>query len=319
MNSVPCNLCGANGPFLKLWDLPDRHSRSGARFPLVRCMKCGLVFLHPRLSVEELREYYPPAYYGRPPEDSPSYRWRLSQLQKHAGKGKLLDYGCGSGGFLKYLRKKGWDVYGLDASPWAVRIAGETLGDRVRLTSSTETGFPDDSFDIVCLFEVFEHLPDPASSLREFQRILKPNGHLLFSVPNFSSWERILFGPWFNGLDAPRHLYQFTPRTVGKLLEKAGLKSVKIQSVNARQIQVRKSRINYCQESLRFFLRDKGLYPQRPPELQGFKTAEEPPKPLSKTLFHAAVHGLEGLVFYPFWFFSKITGSDNTLWVYAQK
>lgn len=314
MPFVSCSLCGEEDHFEKLWAVQDHHWVLNSRFVLGRCKKCGLLYLNPRPSPKDLEPHYPPGYYGPPSnEPPPSFFWRLSQIEKYKKGGKILDIGCSSGAFLGFLKAKGWDVYGLDNSAFAIKIAAQHLGDRVSLTTLAEASYPLNSFDVVCLFEVLEHVPDTSVHLQEIHRILKPGGILCLSVPNFASWERILFGPWWNGLDAPRHLYQFTPKTLRMFLEAAGFESLEIRSVSAHHIQANKSRINYCQESLRFLLRDRGLYPQRRvlphPELSETQ---------KRTWWKEGIQLMESLVFYPFWLFSKFTDRDNTLWACAR-
>ena len=322
MNNITCRVCGEYKSFRKLWDLPDRHYISSERFPLVQCSKCGVAFLNPMPGSEELARHYPSVYYGRPPQYPSlpySFHWRRSQIIKKKATGEILDVGCGNGGFLTYMKERGWDVYGIDNSPHAVQIAGITLEGKVRhVCDLSEASFPSGHFDVITLFEVFEHLPEPLSTLREIRRILKVDGLLFFSVPNFASLEKMVFGPWWNGLDAPRHLFQYGPKTIKRLMEAAGFQTVTVKSVSAHNIQVRKSLIDYCQESLRFFLRDKGLYPQQTQKL------EEPVSPpvhehAKKALWKQGVFFVECVVFGPFWLLSRITDKDNTLWVSAQK
>ncbi|MFQ6011769.1 MAG: class I SAM-dependent methyltransferase, partial [Nitrososphaerales archaeon] len=227
------------------------------------------------------------------------------------------DVGCGNDGFLAFIQERGWDAYGLDNSPAGVNIAKELLGDRVLLTTLKEASYPSNHFDVVCLFEVLEHLPDPCSDLKEINRILKPAGLLCLSVPNFASWERFLFGKWWNGLDAPRHLYQFIPRTLRQLMTLADFTILELKSANACHIQLNRTYIDYCRESLRFFLRDIGLYPQKEVEMdQGLKSTN---LLKGKAWWKRGFNLIENIFLYPFWLFNRITDRDNTLWACGQK
>jgi len=315
---VPCNLCGDAGQLVSLWTVPDRHWAPDACFNLVYCKKCSLVYLNPRPEAQELERHYPSFTFNRPSVDSPvAFFWRLRQIERFRNKGKLLDVGCGNGGFLAFMQQRGWDISGLDNAPAGVSIAKELLGDRVLLTTLKEASYPSNHFDVVSLFEVLEHVPDPSSELKEINRILKPGGLLCLSVPNFASWERVLFAKWWNGLDAPRHLYQFAPHTLEKLLQAADFEILELKSVNACEIQVNRKRIDYCQESLRFFLRDIGLYPQKTVEANPY--SEPPTETKSRSRWKSGVNFFERIIFYPFWLFNRITDRDNTLWACGQK
>lgn len=318
MISVPCNICGDASQLQSLWTVPDRHWAPNARFDLVRCKRCGLVYLNPRPDATELERHYPSFTFVRPPLDSPSaFSWRLQQIEKYQKRGKILDVGCGNGGFLAFIQQKGWNVYGLDNAPAGVSIAKELLGDRVLLTTIDEASYPSNHFDVVCLFEVLEHLPDPLSDLREINRILRPGGLVCISVPNFASWERVLFGKWWNGLDAPRHLYQFTPCTLQQVMTLADFTILELKSVNASQIQVNRSHIDYCRESLRFFLRDVGLYPHK--EITIGHGLDSNAAQKGKESWKRGFNVIENIFLYPFWLINRIADRDNTLSACGQK
>lgn len=318
MITVPCNLCGPNTQVKTLWSVPDRHWAPEERFTFVQCMACRLVYLNPRPEPHELGRHYPSATYGQlPTGGSRAFEWRLARIERHARPGALLDVGCSNGGFLAFARQRGWGVHGFDTSEAGIRIAKELLGDCVSVATLKEAAYPSALFDVACLFEVLEHLPDPLEELAEIRRILKPGGWVCLSVPNFASWERMAFGPWWNGLDAPRHFYQFTPSTLRVVLERAGFAVVELRSVNACNIQAAKTRIDYCQESFRFFLRDFGLYPRR--QASALPDGSPSGSGARTGWGKCAVHALEAALFEPFCFISRLADRDNTLWACARK
>ncbi len=94
----------------------------------------------------------------------------------------------------------------------AVTIA-RSLGLEVRCGSLEEQGYPAESFDAVTLCHVVEHLSDPRATIDECFRILKPSGRLVVATPNSDSLSRRLFGKDWRGLEPPRHLMVFSPRT----------------------------------------------------------------------------------------------------------
>lgn len=318
MDDIPCHLCGARERFRQLWSVPDRLLGLDIRFVLGACRNCGFVYLNPRPNPQELARHYPAAYYNPPPHQPPfCFRWRLSQITAHKTTGRVLDVGCGNGGFLTFLRQQGWDVHGLDASPSAIHIASQQLGERVSLTTLVDAAYPANHFDVICLFEVLEHLPDPALHLQEIHRILKPGGLVCLSVPNFASWERVLFSRWWSGLDIPRHLNQFTPITLTRFLQAAGFSMLTLKSTSAHHIQVRISRITYLQESLRYLLRDVRLYP--PVKTQLTQPPDICPEPVRSTWKKRMLQCAEGAIFYPLWLLNTITDRDNTIWAIGTK
>ncbi len=139
-----------------------------------------------------------------------------------AAPGRLLDVGAGSGKFLYEMRGRGWEVEGLDADPQAAKAAGERYGVRVRACGLAEARFPSCSFDAITLNHVLEHLPDPVALLRECERVLRPGGRLVGITPNADSWGHGRFGRNWRGLEPPRHLHVFNPRSLAACAGKAG-------------------------------------------------------------------------------------------------
>ena len=110
-----------------------------------------------------------------------------------------------------------WNLFGVEVNEYAANLAREQ-GLDVRLGTLEQAHFPNDFFDVVTLWDVLEHLHDPAGCLQEIARILKPDGLLVIRVPNASGLAARMFGRYWAGFDAPRHLYVFTPATLAKLL-----------------------------------------------------------------------------------------------------
>lgn len=100
---------------------------------------------------------------------------------------RVLDVGCGEGIFLGLARDTGaTELFGLDRSPEAVAAARERLGENVHLQQGMAETLPyaDRSFDLVCAMEVIEHLEEPGAAVAEFRRVVRPDGHVIISVPN---------------------------------------------------------------------------------------------------------------------------------------
>jgi SAM-dependent methyltransferase len=231
MERVPCNLCGSTDHTV-LYTLPDLLlGRLDVSATFVRCRACGLIYQNPRPTLEEMTIHYPASYDCHvelcPGEISWLHRQairygiakRARVVTRYKRPGRLLDVGCATGTFLKGMQSTGnWDLYGVEPSENPARIARERYGLRVQIGTLEQAAFSDGFFDVVTMWDVLEHLHDPAHSLREVYRILKPNGIAVIRVPNGDSWNATLFGRYWAGLDAPRHLHVFTPSTLNALL-----------------------------------------------------------------------------------------------------
>lgn len=140
----------------------------------------------------------------------------------YRGRGRLLDVGCGTGRELAYHRQCGLTVAGVEWSASAAQEARERYDLDVRAGMLEDARFPDQSFDVVHLSHVFEHVPNPAATLDEIHRLLDVDGLVILKVPNMASMSAKRFGTYWLGLDLPRHLYHFTPRTITQLLDQHG-------------------------------------------------------------------------------------------------
>lgn len=232
MENTTCNLCGSNNAEQIFSNLPDlQFKRYEVQTSFVKCVSCGLVYQNPRPTSAEMAFHYPLNYKLYAPEPyAGSSSWLLRQATRYGvdkrwrfvthykQSGRLLDVGCATGYFLRGIREQGnWDLFGVEINEDAARVAQE-YGLDVRLGTLEQARFSDGLFDVVTLWDVLEHMHDPAGSLREIYRILKPDGLLVIRIPNGSSWDARLFGRYWAGLDAPRHLYVFSPSTMEALL-----------------------------------------------------------------------------------------------------
>jgi SAM-dependent methyltransferase len=140
---------------------------------------------------------------------------------------RALELGCSHGVFLEQLRQRGWDCVGIEPSA-EVAARARAKGFDVRATSLEDAHLSNRDFDTVFAWMVVEHLHDPIGTPRLARELLKPDGWLLFSVPNFGGWERRLFGRFWYGLADVTHLQHFTAKSLRQLLETTGFQLVKI-------------------------------------------------------------------------------------------
>lgn len=205
----------------------DSHCHStNETFNLVRCSDCDLIYIDPVPTREHISSYYSDEYYN------PTFKkleyvycnvvdfFKIRRIEKHRKKGKILDVGCGSGRFLKNMQKRGWEVYGVDTSREACKLANEELKQNIFNRELEECPFPDAYFDVITLWHVLEHVLNPNQVLREINKILKGNGILIIEVPSIKNPVFELTKENYFALDTPRHLYHYTPKTLELMLNK---------------------------------------------------------------------------------------------------
>jgi SAM-dependent methyltransferase len=147
--------------------------------------------------------------------------------------GRLLDVGCGNGRFLALVRALGWRAEGVEPDPRSAAVARRVSGAEVH-ASLAEGGFPAESFDVVTMNHVLEHVADPVATLAECRRLLKPAGRLGVAVPNWSSLGHRVFGEHWHALEPPRHLLMFDRRALAGLLGRAGFAVESIATTSVR-------------------------------------------------------------------------------------
>jgi 2-polyprenyl-3-methyl-5-hydroxy-6-metoxy-1,4-benzoquinol methylase len=232
MGTANCAICGSKEffPLLKTKDLTGAVSEE---LILVRCSRCGLTYLNPMPTEDKMKQYYSEKYFETSSLGDASnniFRLQMARFLNNlkSSKGKALDVGCGDGNFLLIMKRLGWNVYGVDISESAVRLAKKKLGvANVFVGTLANHRFPSSYFDVISFRHVLEHLQKPADTLLEIRRILKNEGVLGVSVPNIDSlYFRVFKEAWFH-LDLPRHLYQFSPKTLTNLLIKTGFRVIK--------------------------------------------------------------------------------------------
>jgi SAM-dependent methyltransferase len=198
---------------------------------IVKCARCGLVCTFPRDDEKTLAAAYESL---NDPEYLDERSARIINASRHLkfvqrfknARGRLLDVGCSAGFFLSVARKGGWEIVGVEPSHWAAKIARTEYGiGNVHEGFLEQQKFEDASFDVVTLWDVLEHLPDPALALATIARVLKPDGALFLNVPNIDSLSARTLGPrWV--LFLREHLWYFSPRTIRLFLEAKGFSVV---------------------------------------------------------------------------------------------
>ena len=146
----------------------------------------------------------------------------------YPGRGKLLEVGSSFGFLLAEFKKDGWDVMGVEPYGAGCRFSDETHGIKVIHGILEEADIADETFDVVLLNHVIEHLDDPLATLRKINRVLKMNGHFVVETPRYDTLMYKLLGRRERSLSCNGHIYFFTTDTLKKLYEAAGFREVKL-------------------------------------------------------------------------------------------
>lgn len=134
--------------------------------------------------------------------------------------GLVMDVGCGGGLFLRLLKRD--RMLGLDSQAQAAKVAWHRNGVPAVCATLENAPLAPGSCTAITMFHVLEHLYDPAGYLRRAHELLSADGRLIIQVPNASSWQCLLFGEHWNGLDVPRHLTDFRQRDIEAFLDRCG-------------------------------------------------------------------------------------------------
>jgi 2-polyprenyl-3-methyl-5-hydroxy-6-metoxy-1,4-benzoquinol methylase len=225
--SVNCPLCQSNDyrKFLTKFEMD-----------LVKCRKCGLIYANPRIHESELLRRYTSSFFFDeylPAFEATSKQYDLTIIRSHfflflqlitkyytLGK-RLLDVGCGAGFFLKAAEEIGWEAEGVEISPVASAYAQEIVKVKVMEGKLEDLGLPAEKFDLVVLIETIEHLMNPLKTLNEINRILKKEGVLIISTPDYKSLSRLFLGKNWAVLSPEEHFSVFTQKTLSRILQKA--------------------------------------------------------------------------------------------------
>ena len=206
-------------------------------FNLVKCKICGLIYVNPRLSDGTQLEIYSDKYFNiRNMEDKysengndiirvfrkKSFKLELDRLENFNIKnGRVLDIGCGEGYFLEVAQEKGWEIYGVEVSEFASKVAEGRLKRKIFNGFLRDAHFPDKYFDLITLFDTIEHLSDPFLELKEINRILKNGGFIYIQTPNIGGlFARLMGKRWFQ-IKPEEHIYYFNKKNIRTILEKS--------------------------------------------------------------------------------------------------
>lgn len=220
-----CNLCGSTESQLLF-------NKDG--YPIVRCQRCDMVFVGESLDQIDFGDLYGESYYtggndkvfedylGQERGRRALARRKLWSLRRLVPHGKLLDVGCAAGFFLVEAQRH-YEVHGVELSEFSSKFAREHLGLNVFNGTLLEAALPSGHFDLVTLWDVIEHVPNPREVLAEVSRVLKPGGHIILTTGDVGCAYAQARGPDWHLMGPPWHLYYFSRITMAHMAREAGL------------------------------------------------------------------------------------------------
>ena len=205
-------------------------------FRIAECEDCKLWFTNPRPSDEELGVYYESEDYVSHTDKkdtlidkvyhavrSFAVKSKVKLINSFVSeKGKLLDFGAGTGFFLQQARKDGWKVNGVEPSAQARENAKQSH--ELNLMAPEEFNWSGQGvYDCITLWHVLEHLSDLKGDFQKFTNELRPGGMLLIAVPNHESLDAKIYKQHWAALDVPLHLYHFAKDNIADLARQYNL------------------------------------------------------------------------------------------------
>ena len=214
------------------------YSVSQETFDLYHDEELDMLITHPQPSLENLGKYYESVDYISHTDSKRSlfekcYHFIKSIALKNKlnlvnslqpAKGSILDIGAGTGDFLSVVKENGWITIGVEPSDKAKAIAKSKGVVFVEQTSELENN----SFDIITMWHVLEHVPNLDNQLKELKRLLKPNGNLIIAVPNFKSFDAKHYGIFWAAYDVPIHFWHFSKTAIKRLFAKEDMELVQV-------------------------------------------------------------------------------------------
>ena len=262
---ITCCICSSNN----LTYLNFGYYFNEQSLRAVKCRNCAAIFIYPQPSQEDIKSLYEKDYFkssdlqirphGRADyfqsveseKEKITYEKRLREISKIVDKGTLLDIGCGPGHFLRFVKQKGWDVTGIEISDFAASYARETFNLNVITGTIDSVKLPPNTFDVIFLGDLLEHVPNPKILLENLRELLSDKGIIYIEIPSvtnglFSRLGNILFKT-INRVKyinlPPYHLFEFTPNNCKMLFKISGYKIVSLKQgmVSPKDIGLRDS------------------------------------------------------------------------------
>ncbi len=233
LQEAACILCGDENGATRFTDGP---------FRVVDCPSCGLAYLTPQMVAGDLADLYQSDYWeshkardfgytdyrGDVDLYVRTFRRRMRLVDRFfARPGRLLDVGCAAGAFLHVAGEAGWQTQGVEVSAPIAEFARERFGlDNITVGTLDDVDAPEDGYDLITMWDVIEHLPDPQAALRKVWEMLAPSGRLILETQNVTAPFARLMGRRWQHFKQPEHLIHLNPDTAARLLGDCGFEVI---------------------------------------------------------------------------------------------
>ena len=236
-----CPWCDSEKTQMHLW-VKD-YFLTGEAFEIHECLKCGLLFTEPRPDSNHIGKYYQSEEYYSHQENKSGFiqkiyesvkKVNLKHKRKLATKGMkvgtMLEIGCGVGDFLHEMEQRGWNCTGIEPSKEAKAIAQNRVKANILNPEDLAT-LKDESFDLITMWHVLEHVDNLKDEVRHLQRLLKKGGRLVLALPNFKSTDAEYYREYWAAYDVPRHLNHFCRESITNIFKTTKLQLKKIDKL----------------------------------------------------------------------------------------
>ena len=236
-----CPWCNSenNSKFLELKD----YFLTQENFEILECNDCKLLFTTPCPAPDRIGDYYKsddylshneskkgivPQIYNLVKKVNIKNKFNITVNGQQTTDNSILDIGCGVGDFLNYAKEKGCDITGIEPSEDARKIAEEKLGTKIFSPEELQN-IPNESFDIVTMWHVLEHVADLKTEIDHLERIVKKNGRLVLALPNYKSFDAEYYKDKWAAYDVPRHLNHFSRTSIKNIFNTTAFQLIDIK------------------------------------------------------------------------------------------
>jgi 2-polyprenyl-3-methyl-5-hydroxy-6-metoxy-1,4-benzoquinol methylase len=207
---------------------------------LRRCRECELEYLWPAPTWDEIQRIYTAGYYrswgmaeGETPEvaemKKATFALRMEEISRYVRPGRVLDVGTASGFFLEVAEQFGFEPFGVELSEYSGALARRKFGEENIWIGTLETApFERDSFQLIAMSDLLEHVPDPVRTLERARELLAPGGVLMVMTPNTRSLTHRLMGIAWTHYKL-EHLTYWSPAVIRRAAAQTGFRLLSIR------------------------------------------------------------------------------------------